>query len=150
MLKKAKMIGTVWVIAGLMCSAVPAVAGSQPPIDDADRRFVSEDIYFKYRSYAISPEASEILERKAAWLREHPEAVVIIEGHTDSSAGREENLAFGEKRAGSVKSYLMNFGIDGARLIAVSYGEEALIDPGKDKAARARNRRVHFVIQRMD
>jgi len=150
MLKKGKMIRTIFLITGLMISASLAVAGSQQPVEDADQRFVSEDIYFNYRSYAISPEAAEILKRKAEWLQKHPDATVIIEGHTDSRAGREANLAFGEKRAGKVKSYLMGLGIDGARLIAVSYGEESLIDSGNDKAARARNRRAHFVIQSME
>jgi len=147
---KAKVIRVISVMVGLILTVAIAVAESQNQDESAGSRLMSEDIYFKYRDYAISPEAAENLKRKAVWLREHPDAIVIIEGHTDLRNGREANLAFGERRAGSVKSYLMRLGIDGARLKAVSYGEETPVDPGRDKAARAKNRRVHFVIESME
>jgi len=110
-------------------------------------KFMYEDIYFKKGSYALTPEAKEILVRKAEWLRNHPDIKVIIEGHTDERGSREYNIAFGEWRAGEVKSFLLKEGIAGERLIAISYGKEKPSDPSGTKEAKAKNRRVHFLIK---
>jgi peptidoglycan-associated lipoprotein len=110
-------------------------------------KFVYEDIYFKKGSYRLQPEAREILKRKAEFLRKYPQVSVIIEGHTDERGSKETNIAFGDRRAGEVKSFLIREGIDRSRLIPVSYGKERPIDTAKTEKARAKNRRVHFVIQ---
>ena len=113
----------------------------------AKTQFMVEDIYFKRGSYRLQPEARTILYRKAEFLKKYPHLSVIIEGHTDESGSRETNIAFGERRAGAVKSFLIREGIQRDRLIAVSYGKERPVDTGKSEKARAKNRRVHFVIK---
>lgn len=110
-------------------------------------KFMYEDVHFKKGSYALTPEAKGILTRKAEWLRNHPDTKVIIEGHTDERGSREYNIAFGDRRAGEVKSFLLKQGIARERLIAISYGKEKPIDPARTKEAKAKNRRVHFVIK---
>ena len=110
-------------------------------------KFMYEDVYFKKGSYALSPEAKEIRARKTAWLHKHPEINVIIEGHTDERGSKEYNIAFGDRRAGAVKSYLIEKGIARERLNAVSFGKEKPIDPRRTEEAKAKNRRVHFVIE---
>ena len=110
-------------------------------------KFMYEDIHFKKGSYALTPEAKDILTRKAEWLNNHPDIKVIIEGHTDERGSREYNIAFGDRRAGEVKSFLLKQGIARERLIAVSFGKEKPIDPARTKEAKAKNRRVHFVIK---
>lgn len=110
-------------------------------------KFVYEDVFFKKGSYHLQPEAREILERKAAFLKKYPQVSVIIEGHTDERGSKETNIAFGDRRAGAVKSFLIREGIERERLIPVSYGKEHPIDTGKTEKARAKNRRVHFVIE---
>ena len=110
-------------------------------------KFMYEDVYFKKGSYALTPEAKDILTRKAEWLRNHPDIEVIIEGHTDERGSREYNIAFGDRRAGEVKSFLLKQGIARERLIAISYGKEKPIDPARTEEAKAKNRRVHFVIK---
>jgi peptidoglycan-associated lipoprotein len=113
----------------------------------AKNQFLVEDIYFKKGSYRLQPEARTVLYRKAEFLKKYPQVSIIIEGHTDESGSRETNIAFGERRAGEVKSFLIREGIQRERLIAVSYGKERPVDPGKSEKARAKNRRVHFVIK---
>ena len=113
----------------------------------AKTQFIGEDIYFKKGSYRLQPEARTVLYRKADFLRKYPQVSVIIEGHTDESGSRETNIAFGEHRAGAVKSFLIREGIQRDRLIAVSYGKERPVDTAKTEKARAKNRRVHFVIK---
>jgi peptidoglycan-associated lipoprotein len=108
---------------------------------------MNEDIYFKKGSYRLQPEARAILQRKADFLKEYPQVSVIIEGHTNERGSRETNIAFGDRRAGAVKSFLIKEGIDRSRLIAVSFGKERPVDTGSSENARAKNRRVHFVVQ---
>jgi peptidoglycan-associated lipoprotein len=113
----------------------------------AKRQFTSEDIYFQKGSYRLQPEARTILYRKADFLKKYPDVSVIIEGHTNERGSRETNIAFGDRRAGAVKSFLIKEGIDRDRLIAVSFGKERPVDTGRTEKARAKNRRVHFVVQ---
>ena len=111
----------------------------------AKRQFQTEDIYFKRGSYQLQPQARTILYRKAEFLKTYPDVVVIIEGHTDERGTREANIAFGDHRAGAVKSFLIREGIARERLIPVSFGKERPVDAGRTEAARAKNRRVHLV-----
>jgi peptidoglycan-associated lipoprotein len=113
----------------------------------AKAQFMREDIYFQKGSYRLQPEARSVLQRKADFLKKYPEVSVIIEGHTNERGSRETNIAFGDRRAGAVKSFLIKEGIDSSRLIAVSYGKERPVDTGSSEKARAKNRRVHFVVE---
>jgi peptidoglycan-associated lipoprotein len=110
-------------------------------------KFTYEDIYFDKGSYRLTPDTRELLQRKAQWLKKHPDVKVIVEGHTDEAGSKEYNLALGERRAGAVKSFLIGEGIASGRLIAVSYGNERPIDTGNAEKARSKNRRVNFVVE---
>lgn len=116
-------------------------------IQRAEELFENEDIFFEFDSASLSVEAQEILRRKAAWLRENRGARVIIEGHCDERGTNEYNLALGDRRAFSAKSFLTDLGISEARLTTISYGEERPIDPRSTEEAWAQNRRVHFAIK---
>ena len=108
--------------------------------------FENEDIYYEFDSIRLSPDAQEILTKKAKWLRANPEATVTIEGHCDNRGTNEYNLALGEGRAQSAKAFLVDLGIKSTRLNTISYGEERPIDRTQTEDAWARNRRAHFVI----
>jgi len=113
----------------------------------AKQQFQNEDVYFEFDSSALLPEAQEVLKRKAAWLRANPGTSVIVEGHCDERGTNEYNLALGDRRAESAKSFLADLGISGYRLTTVSYGEERPVDPGQNEESWAKNRRAHFVIK---
>ena len=110
-------------------------------------KFMYEDVYFNKGSYKLMPEARELLQRKAMWLQKNPDIKVIVEGHTDEAGSKEYNFALGDQRAGAVKSFLIGQGIQSSRLIAVSFGNEKPIDKSNTDKARAKNRRVHFVVE---
>ena len=110
-------------------------------------QFENEDIYFEFDSIRLTPEAQELLLKKAKYLRANPTATVIIEGHCDNRGTNEYNLALGEGRAQSAKTFLMDLGIDISRLNTLSYGEEHPLDPQQTERAWAKNRRAHFVIE---
>ena len=110
-------------------------------------RFENELIHFDFDKSNIKPEAEVILKRKAEFLNKFPATKVVIEGHCDERGTEEYNLALGDRRASSAKKFLVNLGIDGARLKTISYGEEKPLDPGHNEAAWAKNRRCQFVIE---
>ena len=103
-------------------------------------------IYFDFDRYNIRPQDMELLNSNAEWLRQNPDVMVRIEGHADERGDSEYNLALGEKRAMSVRNYLVDLGIDPQRLYTVSYGEERPADPGHNEEAWAKNRRAEFVV----
>jgi len=113
----------------------------------AKRRFVNQDIHFKYDSSELTSMAKILLKEKSAWLKENYSVVVSIEGHCDERGTTEYNLALGERRASAVKMYLIDLGISGSRLSTISYGEEQPIDTGGSESAYQQNRRAHFSIQ---
>lgn len=114
----------------------------------AERRSVmAEDIRFDYDSAALSSMAQDILRQKAEWLRNHPGVSVVIEGHCDERGTNEYNLALGDRRAESAKSFLTHLGISPSRLTTISYGEERPLDPGSNERAWRKNRRAHFVAE---
>ena len=109
--------------------------------------FESESVYFEFDSAALSPVAQNILMDKANYLRDNPGTQVIIEGHCDERGTPEYNLALGDRRAESVKSFLVNLGIAVSRFTTVSYGEENPIDTGSNEEAWAKNRRAKFLVE---
>ena len=113
----------------------------------AREMFENEDILFEFDSASLSVEAQEILRAKAAWLRENPRARVMIEGHCDERGTNEYNLALGDRRAFSSKSFLVDLGIADSRLTTISYGEEQPVDSRATEDAWTQNRRAHFVIK---
>jgi peptidoglycan-associated lipoprotein len=113
----------------------------------ARQMFMNEDVYFDFDSSALGDMAKEVLSRKAEWLRMTPDASVIIEGHCDERGTSAYNIALGDRRAESAKSFLVDLGIDAEQLSTISYGEERPVDMGSNEEAWAKNRRAHFVVE---
>lgn len=108
---------------------------------------VTESIHFDFDSYAIMPESFPALDRIGESLLAPPldTAILNVEGHTDASGSDEYNQKLSERRAWSVKTYLVQkFGIDPNRLIIVGYGERAPVASNDTEEGMARNRRVEF------
>lgn len=112
----------------------------------ARNMFLNEDIFFEFDSAVLLAEAQGILKKKAEWLINNSDDTATIEGHCDERGTNEYNLALGERRAESAKTFLMDLGIAGSRLNCISYGEERPVDPGHNEEAWAKNRRGHFTI----
>jgi peptidoglycan-associated lipoprotein len=110
-------------------------------------RFLSENVYFDFDKATLDYQAQELLKQKAMWLRDFPDANVVIEGHCDERGTNAYNLALGERRAESAKAFLVNLGISGARLTTISYGEEKPVDMGHNEEAWAKNRRAAFALE---
>ena len=103
------------------------------------------DIHFDYDESFIREDAKPTLREVADYLEANPAASILIEGHCDERGTAEYNIALGERRAESTKSYLVSLGVRPGALSTVSFGEEKPLDPGHGEAAWAKNRRAHFV-----
>lgn len=101
-------------------------------------------INFDFDKYDLRPDAIALLEQNGRWLLQNGSVKVIIEGHCDERGTEEYNLALGERRANSAKSFLVRFGIDETRLTTVSYGESLPVDATHNESAWAKNRRAFF------
>lgn len=108
--------------------------------------FESEDVFFEYDQATLTEGSRAILQKKAGFMKKHPEVQITIEGHCDQRGSGDYNLGLGQRRADSVKNYLQDLGIAGNRLATVSYGKEQPLEPDLTEAAFAKNRRGHLVI----
>lgn len=107
-------------------------------------RFINADIFFEFDSSTLSPKAESILKAKAEYMRRNTSLSIIIEGHCDNRGTTEYNLALGERRAESVKGFMVDLGIAETRIRTISYGEERPLAAGSDEADWSQNRRAHF------
>lgn len=107
---------------------------------------VFKPVYFDYDKSDIKPEYRTILDSVAQWLKSNPKRMLLVEGHCDERGTNEYNLALGERRALSVRRYLVGLGVHPEVIQTISYGEEKPADPGHDEEAWAKNRRAEFKI----
>jgi peptidoglycan-associated lipoprotein len=107
---------------------------------------VFEDVHFDFDRFNLRPDAIKILDDAVTKLMAQGDVRVTIEGHTDSIGTVEYNLALGERRANSVRDYLVQRGIMNMRLMTVSYGEERPMADNSTAQGRATNRRAHLVV----
>ncbi len=128
---------------------VEAVEDEEAKLEEiaARNRFLYEDIYFEFDKSNLLPMAQITLKKKAEYLYNHPNITIVIEGHCDERGTNEYNLALGDRRGESAKSFLVDLDISPSRLTAISYGEERPVDPRHNREAWAKNRRAHFVIE---
>ncbi len=120
------------------------VTSSETPT--ADNRQTLKTIYFAFNKYQLTEEAKQTLRQHADWLNSHPNAKIEISGHCDQRGSVEYNLALGEKRALTVKKFLVDLGISPSRISVISYGHQKPADPRYTPEAFAKNRRAEFRI----
>jgi len=99
--------------------------------------------YFDFDSYTLRSEALEVLNAHIGLLQDN-DRTVRLEGHTDERGTREYNMALGERRANSVRDYMVANGIASYRIETVSYGEERPVAYGSGEANWSQNRRVEL------
>ena len=107
---------------------------------------VGDRVFFNYDSSDLDGDAQELLQDQVAWLKQYSDVSIIVEGHCDERGTREYNLALGEKRAQSVKNYLISLGISSDRVSTISYGKERPAVVGSNDGAWAQNRRSVTIV----
>ncbi|MCE9680279.1 OmpA family protein [Shewanella sp. AS1] len=113
--------------------------GKVKPINER----VEIKILFPNDSYYIDPQYYNQVENIATFMRRFPNTIVTIEGHCSKTGGYEHNLTLSQNRANAVASLLSErFGITSDRVTAIGYSYDRPVDPGNDRLAHTRNRRV--------
>ncbi|MGB9005038.1 MAG: OmpA family protein [Candidatus Aminicenantales bacterium] len=108
------------------------------------------NIFFEFAKATLLPESKVELDRLVAILSQYPKMVIEVAGHTDNVGDDTSNLKLSQDRAGAVMKYLLDHGIAGARLQARGYGESAPVAPNDTDEHRQLNRRVEFVILKIE
>lgn len=103
-------------------------------------------VLFAVDQHTLGPEAQNILRAQAGWLRSHPGNRVLIEGHADEQGTRIYNINLGERRANSVREFLISQGIEAGRINTISYGKERPLAICSSESCYAQNRRAVTVL----
>jgi len=107
-----------------------------------------KDVFFDYDRYNLRADEAPVTRNDAAFLAQHPNVRVVIEGHCDDRGSEEYNLALGASRADTVKNALEQQGVSADRIKTISYGKEKPFCSQDDEQCWQQNRRDHFVFQR--
>jgi peptidoglycan-associated lipoprotein len=130
-------------------AADPAISADpfagQPP-DVINKMSPLKPVFFAYDSDQLDDAGRQALTEDAQVLKKYPSWKISIEGHSDERGTAEYNLALGERRALSARSFLLSLGVAADRCTTVSYGKEFPFDLGHDEAAWSNNRRAHLVV----
>lgn len=105
-------------------------------------------VYFDFDKANLTAEARETLTNYGSQLKEHPDWRILIEGHCDSRGTEEYNQALGERRAESVRRFLVGLGVYESQMETISYGELKPSVFTEDEGSWAQNRRAEFRIQK--
>ncbi len=112
------------------------------------RIVIKRKIHFETDSDTIQPRSFGILDEVVDTLINHSEVELVeIQGHTDDRGKRDYNIDLSERRANSVRRYLVESGVEPRRLEAEGYGPDRPVAPNITRNGRARNRRVEFHIK---
>jgi peptidoglycan-associated lipoprotein len=104
------------------------------------------DVFFALDSTELTAEARTVLQKDVDWMKKWASTKVMVEGHADSRGTNEYNLALGERRADTVRNYLVSLGIPVDRMTIVSKGEEQPFCTEETEACWQQNRRGHFIV----
>jgi peptidoglycan-associated lipoprotein len=108
-----------------------------------------QTVYFDYDRAVIRDDQKPSMRANTKAVEEHSDwRTIVVEGNCDERGSEEYNLALGERRANSVKQYLVNSGILAERVETVSFGESKPAVQGHDEAAWKWNRRADFRVMR--
>jgi len=105
-----------------------------------------ETIYFEYDMDELRDDARASLDAKLVVLNANPQLRLRIAGHCDERGSDEYNIALGRRRAEAAKRYLLDRGLDAARIETASFGRERPAVTGASEEAYSQNRRDEFEI----
>jgi peptidoglycan-associated lipoprotein len=121
------------------------VTGTQSPagnpLKDPNNILSKRSIYYDYDKFDVKDEYRAMVEAHAKYLRENPNARMLIQGNTDERGSREYNVGLGQRRSDGVKRMLVLLGARESQIESVSLGEEKPQAEGHDESAWSKNRR---------
>jgi outer membrane protein OmpA-like peptidoglycan-associated protein len=128
---------------GGTAQATTTIQVVRPPV----KQYTFEDVHFEFDRSTLRQDALQVLDGAIAAMKENPTLQLQIEGHTCNIGTAEYNLALGNRRAESVRDYLVSRGVAATRLATVSYGEERPRHDNDREETRRLNRRAALVVR---
>lgn len=104
------------------------------------------NIFFDTGKWDLRAESTAELKRLIQILKENPNMVIEVSGHTDNVGNEQKNVQLSQNRADAVKNYLQKNGIDASRLSSKGYGQSKPVAANNTEEGRQTNRRVEFSI----
>ncbi len=104
------------------------------------------DVLFAFGKYDLRPAAREALAKLSGIVLGHPGLKLSVEGYTDSIGSDEVNQTLSEKRAGAVRDYLVQQGVDPSSITATGFGKSNPVASNDTNEGRQQNRRVEIII----
>jgi len=121
--------------------------GAKSALTDPANILSRRSIFYDLDSYDVKDQYKDLVEAHARYLRDNPNAKMLIQGNTDERGSREYNVGLGQRRADGVKRMLLLLGAKEGQIESVSLGEEKPKDEGHDEAAWSKNRRSDILYQ---
>lgn len=123
----------------------PTPTAAPPPV--TREPVILNNVLFDFDKAVLKPEGKAEVDKLIAEMKKWPNDTALIEGHTDAIGSDAYNMGLGQRRADAVKSYMVEQGIDAARITAVSKGEGEPVAANDTPANRKLNRRAEFEIK---
>jgi peptidoglycan-associated lipoprotein len=105
-----------------------------------------QDVFFDYDQWILSDAGMHALNRNAEWLKDHPGAVMKVEGHSDERGTADYNVVLGDKRAKAARSYLIESGVTPRQVAIVSYVKARPFCTDPAESCYQQNRRGHMLL----
>jgi outer membrane protein OmpA-like peptidoglycan-associated protein len=105
------------------------------------------DVLFDVNSASLDGDGRATLDDVSGVLNQYPKTAVVVQGHTDATGSEDLNQELSERRAGSVRGYLVSRGVDADRLAAIGYGEGYPVASNDSESGRQQNRRVDILLR---
>ena len=142
--------GTQTATARVTVNQPPPPPPPPPPSLTEEQLFAQnvKDVYFDYDKSDVRADQQSLVQADAAFLQQHPNMSVTVEGHCDERGSTEYNLALGDNRASAVKNALVAAGVPADRVKTVSFGKEKPFCTESNEACWQQNRRGHFVLNK--
>ncbi len=108
---------------------------------------MSNAILFDVGSAALKIQSQETLAQMGDVMNQYPDSDILVKGHTDSKGSEKYNQELSERRAKTVKNYLIDRSVSGRRITAIGFGETMRVAPNNTPEGRQKNRRVEIEIK---
>lgn len=133
------------------CGPAPVAKPEPPPPAPApppEKICMTLNVEFDFDKSDVKSKYHGVLEKVAEFMKQYPETTTVIEGHTDNRGKYEYNIRLSERRAESVKNYLVEkFGVEASRLSTKGYGYTKPVATNATAAGRQKNRRIDAVFE---